>query len=90
MTSSMQKIMNLMNKDVAPPKKSMELNKDHELVRNLIKIYKNSAKDKYLEQITEQLYESALLLEGYLTDPHKMVNRIQDILEKSTTWYLKK
>jgi len=90
MTSSMQKIMNLMNKDAAPPQKSMEINKDHELVRNLLKIYKNSAKDKYLEQITEQLYESALLLEGYLTDPHKMVNRIQDILEKSTAWYLKK
>jgi len=90
MTSSMQKIMNLMNKDTAPPKKSMEINKDHALVRNLLNIYKNSAKDKYLEQITEQLYESALLLEGYLTDPHKMVNRIQDILEKSTSWYLKK
>jgi molecular chaperone HtpG len=90
MTSSMQKIMNLMNKEATPPQKSMEINKDHELVRNLLKIYKNSAKDKYLEQITEQLYESALLLEGYLTDPHKMVNRIQDILEKSTAWYLKK
>jgi molecular chaperone HtpG len=90
MTSSMQKIMNLMNKDVTPPKKSMEINKDHELIRNLLKIYKNNTKDKYLEQIAEQLYESALLLEGYLTDPHKMVNRIQDILEKSTDWYLKK
>jgi molecular chaperone HtpG len=88
-TSSMQKIMNLMNKDMTPPKKAMEINKDHELVRNLLEIYKKDAKDKYLEQITEQLYESALLLEGYLTDPHKMVNRIQDILEKSTHWYLK-
>ena len=90
MTSSIQKIMNLMNKDMTPPKKAMEINKDHELIRNLLKMYKNDAKDKYLEQITEQLYESALLLEGYLTDPHKMVNRIQDILEKSTQWYLKK
>lgn len=88
-TSSMLKIMNLMNKDMTPPKKAMEINKDHALVRNLLEIYKNSAKDAYLEQITEQLYESALLLEGYLTDPHKMVNRIQDILEKSTSWYLK-
>jgi len=90
MTSSMQKIMNLMNKDMTPPKKKMEINKDHSLIRNLLSIYKNDSKDKYLEQITEQMYESDLLLEGYLTDPHKMVNRISDILSKSTDWYLKK
>ncbi len=89
-TSSMQKIMQLMNKDMTPPKKAMEVNKNHALIRNLLNIYKKNTKDKYLSQVTEQLFETDLLMEGYLTDPHKMVNRIQDILSKSTDWYLKK
>ena len=39
------------------------------------------------EPATEQLYESSLLQDGYLSDPHKLVNRINGILEKSSGWY---
>jgi len=87
MTSHMQKIMQIMNKDSSVPKKVFELNKDHQLVRNLLKIYKQDPKDAFIGETIEQLYESALLLEGYLTDPHKLVNRIQDILLKSSEWH---
>ena len=90
MTSSMQKIMQIMNKDATIPKKIMEINRDHALVRNLIKIYKNDVKDEHLSRVTEQLFESALLLEGYMDDAHAMVNRIENLLEKSTEWYLDK
>lgn len=90
MTSSMQKIMQIMNKDATIPKKIMEINRDHPLVRNLIKIYKNDVKDVHLSRVTEQLFESALLLEGYMDDAHAMVSRIEDLLEKSTEWYLEK
>ena len=65
----------------------MEINKDHKLIRNLIKIYKNNPKDEYISTVAEQLYESALLLEGFLTDPHEMVNRINSLLENSSDWY---
>ena len=87
MSSHMQKMMHIMNKDMSVPKKVFELNKDHQLVRNLLKIYKNDPKDSFIDETIEQLYESALLLEGYLTDPHKLVNRIQDILLKSSEWH---
>ena len=90
MTSSMQKIMQIMNKDATIPKKIMEINRDHPLVRNLIRIYKNDVKDEHLSRVTEQLFESALLLEGYMDDAHAMVNRIEDLLERSTEWYLDK
>ena len=90
MTSSMQKIMQIMNKDASAPKKKMEINRDHPLVRNLIKIYKKNVNDEHLIRVTQQLYESALLLEGYLDDAHQMVNRIEDLLEKSTEWYMEK
>ncbi|MCU7495557.1 MAG: molecular chaperone HtpG [Ignavibacteria bacterium] len=88
MTSQMEKIMHMVNKDTSVPKKIFEVNKDHKLIRNLLKIYISEPKDEYIRQVVEQLYESALLLEGYLNDPHRLVNRIKDILEKSSEWHL--
>jgi molecular chaperone HtpG len=87
MTSHMQKIMHIINKDTSIPKKVFEVNKDHQLIRNILKIYKNDPKDPFIISTIEQLYESALLLEGYLADPHKLFNRIQDILLKSSDWH---
>jgi molecular chaperone HtpG len=89
MTSGMQKIMQLMNKDTTVPQRIMEINKDHPLVRNLLTIYKKDVNDSHFVRVTEQLYESSLLLEGYLNDTHGMVNRIEDLLENSTEWYVK-
>jgi len=88
MSSSMQKIMQIVSKDSSIPKKIMEINKDHRLVRNLLKVYKNDAKDPYIEKVVQQLYETSLLLEGYLTDPHQLVNRTTALLEESSDWYL--
>lgn len=87
-TSHMQKIMRIAGKDTSIPKKVMELNKDHHLVRNLLKIYEADPKDDYIATTTEQLYESSLLLEGYLADPHKMVSRINKLLEQAGKWYV--
>ena len=90
MTSSMQRLMQIMNKDTSIPKKVMEINRNHKLVRNLLEIYKKDVKDDYLTKITEQLFESSLLLEGYLQDAHKMVSRIDEMMEKTSGWYLEK
>jgi molecular chaperone HtpG len=89
MTSGMQRIMQLMNKDDSIPAKIMEINKDHALIRNLLQIYKGNVNDPHLIRVSEQLFESALLLEGYLKEPHLMVDRIEKILESSTEWYVK-
>ncbi|MDA3860464.1 MAG: molecular chaperone HtpG, partial [Melioribacteraceae bacterium] len=87
MSASMQKMMNMMGNNETIPAKIMELNQDHKLVRNLLKVFKADANDKYIEDVTEQLYESSLLLEGYLSDPHKLVKRINSMLEESSNWY---
>ena len=72
------------------PQKIMEVNKDHKLMRNLLEVYKKKPMDQFINDVTEQLYESYLLLEGYLDDPHKLVERINNVLENSSDWYLKK
>ncbi|PIQ08391.1 MAG: molecular chaperone HtpG [Ignavibacteriales bacterium CG18_big_fil_WC_8_21_14_2_50_31_20] len=87
MSASMQKMMNMMGNNTSIPAKILELNQDHKLVRNLVKIFKADSNDKYISDVTEQLYESSLLLEGYLQDPHKLVNRINSMLEESSKWY---
>ncbi|OBQ46280.1 molecular chaperone HtpG [Halodesulfovibrio spirochaetisodalis] len=86
-TSSMEKIMRMMNQDESIPKKVFELNADHPIVRNLLRIYKSDKDDALVKETVEQLFESSLLLEGYLKDPHAMVSRINDILEKAGSWY---
>ncbi len=88
-TSSMDKIMRSMNHDNSIPKKVLELNPSHALVRNLADLNQADAGDPFVEQAARQLFESALLLEGYLSDPHALVGRIQDLLTKSSGWYTK-
>ncbi|MBI4805654.1 MAG: molecular chaperone HtpG [Desulfovibrio sp.] len=87
LSSQMQRIMRMMQKDESVPDKIMEVNPGHPLTRNLIAIYGADAADPFIVQATEQMYESALLLEGYLSDPHKMVGRINAILEQASGWY---
>lgn len=87
MSATMQKIMSMVNKDSNIPVKIFELNKDHKLTRNLIKIFKNNSEDEFVTSTIEQLYESSLLLEGYLNDPHKLVSRLNKLLTNSSNWY---
>ncbi|MGE4297096.1 MAG: molecular chaperone HtpG [Desulfovibrionaceae bacterium] len=87
MTSAMEKIIRTVSRDATPPRKAMEINADHPLVRDLMKIHAADADDAYVATATEQLYESALLLEGYLADPHRMVERINTLLEQAGGWY---
>jgi len=86
-SSSMQKIMHIVSKDTSIPQKVLEVNREHPLVRNLLRIYRNDAEDELLKTSVEQLYESSLLLEGYLHDPHAMVARINQLLQRSSGWY---
>ncbi len=86
-SSTMQKIMNITGKTQTVPTKIMEVNKNHKLIRNLLKIFKANDNDPYIKTAVEQLYESSLLLEGFLTDPHKLVDRVNSLLEDSSEWY---
>ncbi|HET56140.1 MAG TPA: molecular chaperone HtpG [Ignavibacteria bacterium] len=90
LTSSMQKILKMANQNVGSQNKILEINRDNKLIRNLLEVFKKDSNDPLIENATEQLFESALLLEGNLEDPHKLVKRINELLEKSSDWYLGK
>ena len=86
-SSQMLKMMKMTNKDVTMQKKIFEVNKDHKLVRNLLKVFKANANDEYITDVVEQLYDSALLQEGTLDDPHNLISRLNRMLEESSDWY---
>lgn len=87
-SSSMQKIMRMANKEIAPQKKIFEINPNHKLIRNLLTVFKADSNDEYIENVTEQLFEAALLQDGDLLDPHTLIKRINQSLEQSSDWYL--
>lgn len=91
MSSTMQKILKMSNQGMAMPaqKRLMEINKDHKLIRNLVNVFKKDEGDPFIVDTTEQLYESALLLEGSLDDPHKLVNRLNRMLTEASELYSK-
>jgi len=91
-SSTMRKILKMSNAEISLPNREviLEINKDHKLIRNLLEIFKRNSDDQFIADTTEQLYESALLLEGSLDDPHKLVNRLNKMLAEASELYKNK
>jgi len=87
MSSQMQKLMHMMQKDDSIPQQILEINPDHSLTRNMLAIHRSNPQDPFLDKATDQLFEAALLQTGYLPDPHSLVTRSFDILADASRWY---
>ncbi|MFP4671760.1 MAG: molecular chaperone HtpG [Desulfohalobiaceae bacterium] len=87
-SSQMQKIMRTIQQDTSIPKQIMEVNPRHPLTKNLLKVYARDPQDEFLRTSTEQLFEAALLMAGYLADPHNMVQRTFSLLQDAGKWYV--
>ena len=88
MSSQMKKILKMTKQDVGVEKKVLEVNPDHVLVRNLVKVFKTDSNDEFILKVTEQLIDTALLQEGSLEDPHKLIKRLNEMMEQSSSWYV--
>jgi len=86
-TSSMEKIMRIMQKDESIPKKIFEINRDHPLLRSLLRVYKSGADDSLLDGMIQNLFDSTLMLDGYVADPHALAMRTNKLLEQASGWY---
>lgn len=72
----LQRVYKYLGKDYEAPKKVLELNPSHEMLKNLLKT------DGELQTlIIEQVFDSALLVEGLHPDPSSMAARVQQIME---------
>lgn len=80
MSGHMDKVLRMMNKNTELPKRVLELNPKHPLVRGLERRLAADKNDPFLARACEQLFEGCMLLDGYLTDPHHFVERMNSIL----------
>ena len=87
MTSSMEKLFRAMHKDDSVPVKALELNRDHPLLRSLLRIFKADPQDKALAEMAELLFEGCLLREGYVKDPQALAGHANALMEQAAAWY---
>lgn len=87
MTSSMEKLFKAMQKDESLPVKVLEVNRDNPLLRSMLAIYKADNNDRILEEMTRNLFDSCMLLDGYLKDPQALAQRMNEMLTQSARWY---
>jgi len=77
----MQRVYKFLGQDYEVPKKILELNPSHTILKNLV----GMDSDVELQNlIIEQIYDSALLVEGLHPDPSSMAPRIQQIIEAAS------
>ncbi len=76
----MERIMKMANKDYKFSKKVFEINPDHKLIKEMVRIYKENPKSKSLEQLGTQILDNMMLREGLVEDVDSCVFRIQDIM----------
>lgn len=74
----MQRVYKYLGKEYEIPKKVLELNPSHTILKNLL----HQESDSELQNIIiEQIYDSALLVEGLHPDPSSIAERVQQIME---------
>ncbi len=74
----LQRVYKYLGKEYEVPKKVLELNPTHKILKSLLKL--DSGSDLQTA-IIEQIYDSALLVEGLHPDPSSMAPRMQQIIE---------
>lgn len=86
-SSSMEKLIRVMQKNESIPKKVLEVNPDHPLMRVLMRMHEANAENPLLEEFVNSLFDNVLLLDGYLGDPYLMADRTLKLMDKAASWY---
>lgn len=77
MGQEMQRVYRIMDRDYQVPKKVLEINPNHPVIEKLSHMEDQDRQTLIMDQI----YESALLIEGLHPDPAAMLPRIQKLME---------
>jgi len=78
----LQRVYKYLGKEYEVPKKVLELNSSHAILKGLLKLEMGS---ELQNAIIEQIYDSALLVEGLHPDPSSIAPRVQQIIEAALT-----
>ncbi len=81
LNTGMQRVQRLLDKEYKVPKKILELNPHSPLLQSISTRLSANAQDELVNPLIEQLFESALVLEGIHPNPAEMIPRIQQLME---------
>jgi molecular chaperone HtpG len=82
---NMERIMRMMGEGAPEAKRILELNPESPIVKNLSVLADREPGSDNVKLWSEMLYEQALLAEGMVPDPAKLVRNIQDLLTQAST-----
>ncbi|MFP4368762.1 MAG: molecular chaperone HtpG [Candidatus Kapaibacterium sp.] len=84
MDPQMEKMMQIMDKDFTASKRILEINTAHPLIKNLSTINIKDSADPMLRNAIRQIFDGAMLIEGYLKDPNEFVKRMNELMTRAT------
>lgn len=79
--AEMDRVRRMLEKEYTVPKRIVELNPQHALIKNLSAKLGASEAEALVNDAIEQLYANGLLIEGLHPNPAEMVSRIQALME---------
>jgi molecular chaperone HtpG len=74
----LQRVYKYLGKEYEVPRKILELNPSHAILKKLLNM---DSASELQTLVIEQIYDSALLVEGLHPDPSSMASRVQQIIE---------
>lgn len=78
MDQEMQRVYRMMDKEFQIPKKVLELNPQHPIIKELGTMNDGN---QVVETVIDQIFDSVLLIEGIHPDPPAMIPKIQKLME---------
>ena len=78
LSPELQRVYKYLGREYEVPKKILELNPGHSILKNLLAL---EAGSDLQNLIIEQIYDNALLVEGLHPDPSSIAARVQQIIE---------
>jgi len=82
--AGVSRLQRFVDQDFEIPKRTLELNRKHAMVNNIINLMGQEGQEELVNLSIEQLFDSALLQEGLHPNPAEIVPRMQRMIELAT------
>jgi len=83
--ANMERIMAMMDDRALSKKRILELNPTHPIVKNVAALFDKDPASPKLDVYAEWLYDHALLAEGVVEDPARLVKRLGELLTEASS-----
>lgn len=79
-----ERVIRMLDQEVKSPKRILELNPHHPVVKNLAKIIAKTPNSPQVRTLSELLLDQAMLAEGVVPDPSSLLERLQQVMTSAS------